>query len=211
MDFNLKILTPTTGLCKAGYTFSLANLVMYIMNNPPFLNEPGSRRLGVSPIEGSGISANREKMVADALETDVTHILFIDDDMGYAPNVLHVLAEKRLPIVGCNYKMRVKGEGFTALSVDKKSRIVTNKKTKGIERCHYTGFGMCLIKREVFERTPRPWFLIGYNTKVHQYTTEDGGFARQLKKTKYKWYVDHDASKLVIHIGHYNYSWKDKK
>lgn len=210
MDFNLKILTPTTGLCKAGYTFSLANLVMYIMQNPPFPKESGSRRLGINPIEGSGISANREQMVADALKTDVTHFLFIDDDMGFSPVTLHILAAKRLSIVGCNYKKRVKGEGFTALSVDRKSRIITNRKTKGVERCHYTGFGFCLIKREVFEKVPRPWFLMGYNTKAHQYTTEDAALARQLKGTRIKWYVDHDASKYVIHIGHYHYSWKDK-
>jgi len=209
MDFNLKILTPTTGLCKAAYTFSLANLVMYIMQNPPFPDSPGSRRLGVSPIEGSGISANREQLIDDALKTDVTHFLFIDEDMGFTPDTFGILAKRDLPIVGCNYKMRVKGKGFTALSLDRKSRIETNEDSTGVEECYYTGFGFCLIKREVFETVPRPWFLIGYNTDFNSYTTEDAGFAHQLRDTKYKWHVDHDASKNVIHIGHYSYSWKD--
>lgn len=169
-----------------------------------------SQWLGVTPIEGSGISANRERLVVDALETDVTHILFIDEDMGFAPNALHVLAEKKLPLVGCNYKIRVKGKGFTALAFDKKARIVTNKESSGIEKCYYTGFGFCLIEREVFEKVARPWFLIGYNTDIGLYTTEDAGFARQLKDAGITWYVDHDASKLVWHVGNYNYSWKEQ-
>ncbi len=208
MDFKLKILTPTTGICKAAYAFSLANLVMYYMQNK-IHSDLDSQWLGVKPIAGSGISANRERLVAGALETDFTHILFIDEDMGFYPNALHILAEKKLPLVGCNYKMRLKGKGFTALAPDMKSRIVTTKESKGIEECHYTGFGFCLIEREVFEKVARPWFLIGYNTEQNSYTTEDAGFARQLEDTKYKWYVDHDASKLVWHVGDYDYRWNE--
>lgn len=208
MDFRLKILTPTTGECKAAYTFSLANLVMYYMQNKIY-PDSDSQWLGVKPIMGSGISANRERLAVDALKTDATDFLFIDQDMGFHPNVLHVLAEKRLPLVGCNYKMRVKGKGFTTLSLDKKTRIVTTKDSMGVEPCYYTGFGVCLVKREVFEKAAKPWFLIGYNTEVGSYTTEDCGFARQLEDTDITWYVDHDASKLVWHVGDYDYKWNE--
>ena len=208
MDFRLKILTPTTGSCKAAYTFSLANLVMYYMQNRIY-SDTKDQWLGVNPVEGSGISANRERLVVDALKTDVTHILFIDEDMGFCPNTLHVLASKSLPLVACNYKMRIKGKGFTALGLNKKSRIITTEESKGVEECYYAGFGFCLIKREVFEKTKKPWFLIGYNTDVGSYTTEDCGFARQLEDTDIKWYIDHDASKLVWHVGNYNYKWNE--
>ena len=208
MDFKLKILTPTTGGCKAAYTFSLANLIMYYMQNKVY-SDSESQWLGVKPIAGSGISANREHLVAEALETDVTHILFIDEDMGFHPNTLHVLAEKNLPLVGCNYKMRVKGKGFTALSLDMKNRIITNEESTGVEKCYYAGFGFCLIERQVFEKVKRPWFLIGYNTEQNAYTTEDCGFARQLKDVDITWYVDHDASKLVWHVGDYDYKWNE--
>jgi len=208
MDFRLKILTPTTGECKAAYTFSLANLVMYYMQNKIYPDSE-SQWLGVKPITGSGISANREHLAVDALKTDATDFLFIDQDMGFHPDVLHVLAAKRLPLVGCNYKMRVKGKGFTTLSLDKKTRIITTEKSTGVEPCYYTGFGVCLIKREVFEKAAKPWFLIGYNTVFGSYTTEDCGFARQLEDTDITWYVDHDASKLVWHVGDYDYKWNE--
>lgn len=208
-DFKLCILTPTTGFCRAAYTFSLANLVMHYAQNRMYKDNV-NQSLNIEPVEGSGISANREKLVNGAMKGDTTHILFIDEDMSFAPHTLQVLASRRKPVVGCNYKMRVPGKGFTALATDKKSRIITNEDSTGLEPCHYTGFGFCLIERWVFEKVERPWFLIGYNTDTHTYTTEDAGFARQLEKAGVEWLVDHDASKKVIHWGNKGYHWKEQ-
>lgn len=209
MEFKLCILVPTTGLCRAAFTFSLANLVMHYAQNRIF-PDSDKQSLNIEPVEGSGISANRERLVAGALTGDTTHILFIDEDMGFAPDTLHLLASRKKPIVGCNYKMRVKGKGFTALAPDKKTRIETTEDSTGLEECHYTGFGFCLIERWVFEKIERPWFLIGYNTETNTYTTEDAGFARRIEEAGIPWYVDHDASKKVLHWGNYAYSWKDQ-
>ena len=208
-EFKLCILVPTTGFCRAPFTFSLANLVMYYAQNRVY-EDCDNQFLNVEPIEGSGISANREQLVEGALKGDTTHILFIDEDMSFSPDALHLLASRRKPIVGCNYKMRVPGKGFTSLAPDKKSRIITDEESTGLEPCHYTGFGFCLIERWVFEKVERPWFLIGYNTDAHTYTTEDAGFAHRLESTGIEWLVDHDASKKVIHWGNYPYSWKDQ-
>jgi hypothetical protein len=206
--FKLCILVPTTGMCRAPFTFSLANLVMYYAQNQIYEGVQ-DQYLNIEPIEGSGISANRERLVAGALTGDTTHILFIDEDMSFSPETLHILASSHKPIVGCNYKMRVPGKGFTALGVDKKQRIITDEHSTGLEECHYTGFGFCLIERWVFEKVDRPWFLIGYNTEVHTYTTEDAGFARRVEEANIAWYVDHEASKKVLHWGNIPYSWKE--
>ena len=208
-QFKLCILVPTTGICRAPFTFSLANLIIYYAQNRIYENV-SDQLLNVEPIEGSGISANRERLVAGALKGDTTHILFIDEDMSFAPNTLHMLAAREKPIVGCNYKMRIAGKGFTALAPNKTSRIITTEESTGLEECHYTGFGFCLIERWVFEKVERPWFLIGYNTETHTYTTEDAGFAHRIENMGIPWYVDHDASKKVLHWGNHAYSWKEK-
>jgi len=207
-EFRLTILTPTTGMMRSAYTVSLANLITYYAQHQ-VIEGIENQYLAYHVIEGSGISSAREKMVAEALETETTHILFIDEDMGFAADTLHRLARRRLPIVGCNYPMRVKGKGFTALAPGGERRIVTNAASTGVEPCHYTGFGFCLIERSVFERAQRPWFLIGYNTETQQYTTEDAAFARRLPEIGVTWMVDHDASKSITHVGPYHYSWKD--
>ena len=208
-QFKLCILVPTTGMCRAPFTFSLANLIIYYAQNRIYENV-SDQLLNVEPIEGSGISANRERLVAGALTGDTTHILFIDEDMSFSPDALHILAAKEKPIVRCNYKMRVPGKGFTALAPDKMNRIITTEDSAGLEECHYTGFGFCLIERWVFEKVARPWFLIGYNTETNTYTTEDAGFAHRLENMGIPWYVDHDASKKVLHWGNHAYSWKER-
>ena len=208
MNFNLTILTPTTGFNRSGYTYSLVNLMTYFANNRIY-PECSQQSLDYHIIEGSGISANREQLVVDALKTNCTHILFIDEDMGFVPQTLHVLASKRQRIVGTNYPMRGKGSSFTALTEDRQARVVTGPHSVGLAPVFYTGFGFCLIERSVFEQMKRPWFLIGYNTDNYRYTTEDAAFGNQLHELGIPWYVDHDASKLICHIGNYNYQWQE--
>jgi hypothetical protein len=130
------------------YTYSLAKMIMYFTKHR-LLPEESRQLIDFHSIEGSGISANRERLVVDALNTECTHILFIDDDMGFTPNALHILASRRQKIVGCNYPMRGTTPTFTALALDKKTRIYTGKESTGLEPCFYTGFGFCLIERSV--------------------------------------------------------------
>jgi hypothetical protein len=182
---------------------------MYFAQNA--LAENCTQSIVLSPLEGSGISAAREWLVKEALKKEATHILFIDQDMGFANKALHILAQRRLPIIGCNYPKTVKDAGFTAPLLDRKTlHKVTTDKT-GVEEVFYTGFGFCLIEADVFRNLPHPWFLIGYNRATEKYSTEDYAFACCLERNKFqlKWHVDNDASKLVWHVGSYNYSWED--
>jgi hypothetical protein len=191
-----------------GYTYSLTKLMMYFAQNRVY-PECETQKIDFDTVEGSGIGANRETLVLKALDSDCTHILFIDEDTIFAPHALHTLASKRKEVVGGNYPMRFKDCGFTALTLDKKARVITGPNSVGLEQVYYTGFGFCLIERSVFEKMKRPWFLIGYNTDRNIYTTEDVAFGAQLMELGIPWYVDHDASKLLTHMGSYAYHWKE--
>ncbi len=204
----LAICTPSTGLCRTAYAYSLARLVMYAAMNR-FLPEEPSQEVRLFMLEGSGISANREQMVTEALAAEATHILFLDEDMGFAPDVAHRLFARRQPIVGCNYPMRVPPPQFTALAIDTTQRVQTRADSTGLEPAYYIGFGCALIERRVFETLARPWFLIGYNTETHRYSTEDHPFCRQARAAGFPVYVDHEASKVVFHVGSHNYSWQE--
>jgi hypothetical protein len=148
--------------------------------------------------------------VKDALAKDnVTHICFIDEDMGFDPDTLHVLLRKRQPIVGANYSMRVPPPQFTALALDKKDRVITTDEKTGLEPAYYIGFGFAVIEAKVFKALETPWFLGGYNTTVQRYTTEDHPFCKAAAEKGFPVYVDHDASKKVYHVGNHNYTWQD--
>jgi len=206
--FKLAILTPTTGFARTIYTFSLIQMIFHFSRNQIYEGVE-DQTLQYMPMEGSGIGAMREALVLEALKHDYTHVLFIDEDMGFKPNALHVLAQRKLPIVGCNYPKRVKDGGFTALSLDQSRRLVTDEQTTGLERAYYTGFGFCLVERQVFEQVEKPWFLIGYNLTTNTYSTEDAAFGKRLIDAGVEWHCDHDASKLIWHNGSYNYNFED--
>lgn len=209
--FNCVVISPSAvGLPRMAFAHSLFNLLTYF-SHVPVDPEDGHQALRHDYIEGSGVGEAYELLVAKWLEQDdVTHILTVEEDMAFEADVLHLLAKHKLSIVGCNYPKRVKGKGFTALGPDRKTRVVTSESSTGLEECYYSGFGVCLFERRVFEAVARPWFLIGCDMKTFKYSTQDGMFAQRLHdETDIKWYVDHDASKRVYHIGSYNYSYKD--
>ena len=206
MDYKIIILTPTAERVRARYTGSLVELLFYFMRTRI---GDGEQSVSYGILESSGICSARERMVADHMAKDWTHVCFIDDDMGFAPDTLHILASRHKPIVGVNYPHRVPGMGFTAVNVDGKGRIETNAESTGIESCAYTGFGFCLIERSVFEQTEKPWFYLAYDKKADRYSTEDAWFCMQTRRAKIPWYVDHDASKGITHIGPCEFDWRD--
>lgn len=205
---HVAICTPSTGMVRTAYAHSLARLVMHYAQSRVF-PEGGPQELSVYTIEGSGISGNRESLVVDALKAGATHICYIDEDMGFAPDTLHVLLRKRQAIVGANYPMRVPPMQFTALSMDAKTRVHTDATRDGLEPAYYIGFGFAVIQTKVFETLAKPWFLSGYNLTSERYTTEDHPFCKKAREAGFPVYVDHDASRRVWHVGYHNYRWQD--
>lgn len=159
---------------------------------------------------GPNISDNRERLVRRFLaDPDKTHILWIDDDMVFKPDALYYMARRRHPIVGCNYAMKGKRRGFTAMKKDMSGRIYTGKNSTGLEEALFMGFGFCLIERQVFEKMTPPRFPIQYIAETEEYTTEDTPFFVMAADLGYKVWVDQDASKHVTHLGDYGYTWED--
>jgi len=159
-------------------------------------------------LEGSGISTNRERLTRQALANpDTTHVLWIDDDMGFAADTLHLLARWRQPIVGCNYRTRSPPSEFTALNAAENARIQTIADSTGLEEAAYTGFGFCLIERRVFEAVPEPRYPLLWSPTLGDYSTEDMPFFEKALAAGFKCYVDHDASKKIWHCGNLNYVW----
>lgn len=208
-ELKVVVITPSTGICRMSYAQSLARMVAYFAQVQVFEGVE-NQWLVPDAIEGSGIAANYHEMVKRYLKDDAgwTHFLSVEDDMGFQPDVLHILARRDLPIVGCTYKTN-KGWPirWTALGIDKKP-LGTDETKSGVEEAYVIPQGMTLVKREVFENTPRPWFMQGYNHETDSYThAQDYHFCLMAASAGYKCYIDHDASKKIWHVGTKNYRW----
>lgn len=206
--FKPHICIPSSGQCRTQFAVSLSGLVGYFSGN---LIDPGTKEQGlcIVNVESSCISDNRERLVMNAIAQGATHVCFIDDDMAFEADTLHVIARRGLPIVGTNYPFRIAQGGFTALNLNQQDRIVTDESSKGLQEVNYTGFGFCLIDIEVFKAVPQPWFQTYWHPEMMRYSTEDQPFAEKCRQAGFRWYCDHDASKKLKHVGIYEFTYRD--
>lgn len=209
-DIRVAICVPTAGMCSSWFAHSLVGLIGY-GNSLAARGDSESIYITMFMQESSVIHANREKLVGVAQEWKMTHLMFIDDDMIFDPRVLAVLLGRRQSFVGCNYLKRGFPPTFTAVRMDQKSHVITKEDSTGLEEAYYTGFGCALIEAEVFEKTPKPWFLPKYHEGIDMYTTEDNPFCERIRAAGFKVYCDHDASKMISHRGAFSYNWDQWK
>lgn len=207
-DIRLTIGVPTTGVCPMGFAYSLAGMFSFIAAKglPSVPEATIDARLDV--VESSTIHTNREQLVHRAIEADRTHLLFLDHDMAFEPNILDLMLGRRQEIVCVNYLIKTEGRVFVAVGLNG-SRVETNVSSTGLLPIAYSGFGVSLFDLRVFRRTPQPWFQPEFVPETNSYTTEDNPCYRRLREAGAVVYLDQDASKLVSHIGAKAWSWKE--
>jgi len=199
-EFNVAVLTPSTGICRIEYSQSLAKLVGYFAQVRVY-EECEQQMLVTDAVVGSGIAANYEHMVKKWLDDDRgwTHFLSAEDDMMFPADALHRLAAHRLPIVGCNYSANKGDLRFTAMKDGK--RVFTRDESCGLEEVDLIPQGFTLVAREVYETLSPPWYTGGY--------VQDYYFSEKARGHGFKVYVDHDVSKDLYHIGPHWYGYRD--
>jgi len=204
------ICVPSAGYCPIFFAQSLAETMMcaQVLRSR---SEATGFDMKIFIRQSSNIPNNREALVDMAMEWGCTHVLFIDDDMVFNPNLMEMLLSRRLPYVACNYPKRQTPCEFTATRADHTGEMVTDKNSVAMEEAWYTGFGFCMIERQVFEKVAKPWFLPYFDPQQQQISTEDNPFCEKVRAAGFKVLVDHTASRLLGHFGHHIYTWKEFK
>lgn len=131
-----------------------------------------------------GVAPCRNMAVADFLaDKNATHLLFVDDDVYVPRDAIAKLLEVNRPIVGGCYPSYynvsdLKVETYiVAWENGKKIR----KWFKGVKRVDAVGTGCMLIRRNVLERMPFPWFRWGEHLIEGRYQqqSDDLDFCRR--------------------------------
>ena len=106
----------------------------------------------------------RNILAQQALDAGATHLLWIDSDAVCESPLDPNEALKRLyscdfPIVGCIYKAKQKvGFNYAAWAKAEGGYVPIQSWTGNYFSADVTGFHFILIRREVFEKTSKPWF-----------------------------------------------------
>jgi hypothetical protein len=119
------------------------------------------------------------------------------------------------PIVGVNATTRSIPVRSTAknleIDFEKKEnhwRAVSSKGKTGLEQVTAIGCGVMLVKKEVFEKTPRPWFWFEV-LPGDKLLGEDVYFCVKAHDAGFDCWVDHDLSNEIGHVGQYTFGWHD--
>lgn len=143
-EIRLLIATHTHGLVTPAYAYSLARLTAFLAVN----GVPHAAVL----FEDSLVDRGRDRAAAAVLESDWTHLMFIDADIEFEPrDVVRLLAADKDLIVGAYRKKNERGE-FAISFFPEAADFVEQDPSTGAVKIARAGTGFMMIKRTVFEQ-----------------------------------------------------------
>ena len=95
------------------------------------------------------VARARNKLAAEFLQSDCTHLLFLDTDLIFTPEQIARLVSHDEPIVGGLYPKKQPKLEWVINMLD---GTATEPDARGLQRVKYLGTGCLLIAREVFTR-----------------------------------------------------------
>lgn len=141
---------------------------------------------------GQSPAYNRNLMIQQALDTNCTHILFIDDDMLVQPDVLIRLASHDKDIVSGLYLMRNYPHTpvifESALDDGRCMGHLLSNEENGLIPIVNAGLGLVMIKTDVFRAMEKPWIRLG-QIDTDQWC-DDIEFFNRVRKLGYKMWCD---------------------
>jgi hypothetical protein len=203
-------------------------LIQLVAHTTLELVATGKAKLSLFLGESTSIDVGREWLARTSIygtaeweqcinRTEVTHLLWLDDDMAFPSDTLMRLLAHDKAMVGANYIKRAPPftpNAFTKLYHEigdiarGKEGVLcqTLPESTGLEEIHGIGFGCVLMRADAVVAIPHPWFEAGY--EGHIFKSEDVDFCSKFRAAGHQIYVDHDLSKQVKHIGTAEYGWE---
>jgi hypothetical protein len=207
----IAICVPCRDNVLAGFAFDLARLCAYEAKR-------GKNEIQLLQMPGTLIFTQREKLADEAMEWGADAVLWIDSDMRFPANTVEILLARDVPLIGVNATTRREPIMPTAmnLKIDKSDpgavkqvwTKIESRGKSGIEQVTAVGFGVTLVRSEVFKKIPKPWHDIIW-TDHGNVIGEDVTFCVRCLENDVPVFVDHDLSMHIGHIGVKTYGWDD--
>lgn len=153
-DIRLLIATHTHGSVMPAFCQSLATATA-------FLAAHGVAH-SVMLFEDSLVDRGRDRAAATLLESDCTHLLFIDGDIQFTPDDVATMLATGKELVAAAYRKKNEGNEFAISFLADADRHLEQCPRSGAVKIARAGTGFMLIHREVFERLAAAMPQIAY-------------------------------------------------
>lgn len=194
----------------AGWAYDYGHLLAYFTARGGLVPETGERyALSLNWCQTSLLPEGRHRLVEDLVQKGVQKIFWLDTDMRFPKEALHMLLRHDEDIVGVNYVSRRPPFRFTAATLDNQV-LVTKPGDEGLVEVGHLGFGCILTDIKVFD-PDRPmfdftWYKNPENDDRWTIIGEDVLFCRAARARGFKCYVDQGLSAAIGHIGEFEYN-----
>ena len=198
---NLSICIPTRETVHSAFAYDLCLLASHW-----YARGPAGLTMNLHMVNGTLIADQRQKLAMMAIQHNADYALFLDSDMRVPRDLPMRLMAHDKDVVACNYSTRRMPAKTVAWSDFSMQEFVTSHDRNGLEAVDAVGMGAMLIKTDVLRKLPQPWFQVVYSKSAQAFIGEDIYFCQLAKAHGVTVHVDHDASKLVRHIGSLEFS-----
>ncbi len=180
----IAICLPTGDLVHTDFALSLAAL------------EVGGHKIAFCNIRSTNLCVARFVLVLRALEEGYDAVFFIDSDLAFPQDSLNRLINHDAPIVSASYRSRRPPFEFQGDFLNPTDW----HDARGVHCMSSICIGFSLIRSEVFNKLPQPWFPILWEDGFG-YRGEDHWFSVAARHAGYKLWCDMDLSREISHIG----------
>lgn len=161
----------------------------------------------------STISQGREYLLSGGIKAGCHYALWVDDDMAFEPGAVRLLMDSiretqpdsiyPRAAVACNYVRKSKHPEWVAV---RDGYIVSSDvPATGVERVDSAGMGLFLLDLDAVRHLAPPHFSVMWDHDAGCYIGEDVAFCRRLRSAGIDIFINHDASRMVRHIGDFAY------
>lgn len=191
----LAVCVPCRDTMHSMFSYCLIQLVQWCNSS--------NQIVSVFMDSGSIISRQRQNLAQTALENGFTHVLWLDSDMTFPPNIGEQLLSHNQPIVACNYSTRTlpqKSVAYTKIGNWDSWLDKTNTSTRLVE-VEGVGMGCMVTSINAYKNLSMPWFDVVWHDKFNDFLGEDFYFCEKLRSAGNKILIDTVLSNKIKHIG----------
>lgn len=187
------IATPAfDGRVHVPYAISLAETTAFLLQG----GIPVQYRIQTS---GSLLCAERNRLVKYFLESDCTHILCVDSDLGWPHQAVAALIQKEVPVVAGIYPARQENTFLFRPCLKEDGSIVSNEE-KHLIKMEYIPAGFMLIERCVIEKILEMTPHLAFQPKDSNAPSGHAFFNTELRDGEF-WGEDYVFCRLIREAG----------
>jgi hypothetical protein len=159
---------------------------------------------------GSILPQLRQNLIDKALEGGATHLLFIDSDMTFPPEIATDWLEADYPVLAANCPTKSIPSWPTARLKDSTiagTPLYSDVGAGRFQKVWRVGTGIMMLRRDVLEKLPRPAFTPYWHQEKDGYVYEDWALCEHIEAAGFPIRVDNKLSLEVGHDGAMEYTW----